>query len=134
MDRREADVARQYSDHASMKSDRCYYCGFFADTADHWPALSVSDLLPGDRGLRIRSCQGCNSDLGTTHQATLEERKEVITSLRRRRYFEGKEKQRFNSKSEKALYKRWEYVLRQIARGEPVEPNNALLEELKRFK
>jgi hypothetical protein len=131
MDYRENTVKRRYMNHPSVRENRCFYCGFYADAIDHYPALSIADSLPGGfMGLRVRCCTGCNSDLSNTHQATLEERKDVIRVLMQHRAFNKKEKPRFNSKAEEAQWKSMNRTCKRLAAGEAPIPHNALIDEL----
>ncbi len=125
-------MARKYYNHASMAGDKCYYCGAYGDEQDHYPAVSIEALLPGDKGLLVRACSFCNQALSNSHQPTLEDRKKEALRLGEIKYdLWPNARPAFATREEKYRYIRMEQTMLYII-GKAPRPLNAdaILQEL----
>lgn len=59
---------------------RCVYCGFYADTGDHVPALFAGYTNGVVKGVIVSSCFTCNSLLGPFSSTCLKERATFLES------------------------------------------------------
>ncbi len=72
---------KYYTEHDSLLSNECVYCGARANTVDHIPPVSLVfalELNTFKRLLKVRACKECNSALGAKALFTLESRREFI--------------------------------------------------------
>ena len=70
--------------------NKCYYCGGFADTLDHQPAISViQELITANKifeCLLIPCCTRCNLLLSDSLTYTLEKRKQLLKDILFKKY------------------------------------------------
>lgn len=75
-----------YFNHSSLKTNTCVYCGDYANSKDHVPAISIADLYPSVKKLIVRSCSLCNSLLSNRHYSSLKTRAEYLLVIYPKRF------------------------------------------------
>lgn len=83
---RRINVNFRYDDHISLYGKDCYYCGQYADTVDHVPAVNMIKFYTNYYKILVKTCRECNFCLSDRMLPTLISRLEFLDKKYRKRY------------------------------------------------
>lgn len=83
---RRINVNFRYDDHISLYGKDCYYCGQYADTVDHVPAVNMIKFYTNYYKILVKACRECNFCLSDRMLPTLISRLEFLHKKYRIRY------------------------------------------------
>lgn len=79
------NILSSYKKHPSLTDYLCFYCGSYAEGADHVPPVSWTNLYPECEKILVRCCVQCNGLLGANNLPTLADRANFLAQKLRRK-------------------------------------------------